>query len=277
MNTGKSLRMRRIIHQDTQTAVMFAFSHGTSSPDVIDGLDDPPAKIEAVRAGGADCIFLAPGLIESNAEILSAAPSLAVIAKISATASRGGVPHQERQIASVEHCASLGADGVVALIPFAPDNEPDMISLMAGLGEECTRHGMPLIAEAEYPNAYYGDANYAEEWGLPYLKRSARLCAELGADIVKTNWPGTAEGFAEIVASVSVPVVVAGGSRESDLSLLERLAEARSAGAIGCSVGRNIFQHKAPAQITAAITSVIRGELDPSQARDRHLAAISVS
>jgi fructose-bisphosphate aldolase/2-amino-3,7-dideoxy-D-threo-hept-6-ulosonate synthase len=272
MNTGKSLRMRRIVHQKTRGTVMFAFSHGTSAPDVIDGLDDPDGKIEAVGIGGADCIFLAPGLIESHAAILSATPGLGVIAKVSATASRGAIEHQERQIASVEFCASLGADGVVALIPFAPDNEPDVISLMAGLGEECSRHGMPLIAEAEFPNAYYGDANYAEEWGLPYLKRSARLCAELGADIVKTNWPGTADAFAEIVASVSVPVVVAGGSRESDLALLERLAVARSAGAIGCSVGRNIFQHHAPAQITAAIASVIRGELQPNEAIVRHLA-----
>lgn len=275
MNTGKLLRMRRIIDQGTQSTVMFAFSHGTSSPDVIDGLDDPAAKIRAAARGGADCIFLAPGLIESHADVLSAIPDLAVVAKISATASRGAIPHQERQIASVEHCASLGADGVVALIPFAPDNEPDVISLMAGLGEQCSRYGMPLIAEAEYPNAYYGEADYAEEWGLPYLKRSARLCAELGADIVKTNWPGSADGFAEIVTSVSVPVVVAGGSRESDLSLLNRLAEARSAGAVGCSVGRNIFQHQLPEEITAAITSVVRGELDPGQAVDRYLAAES--
>jgi len=27
-------------------------------------------------------------------------------------------------------------------------------------------------------------------YGSEYLKRNARLCAELGADIVKVNWPG---------------------------------------------------------------------------------------
>lgn len=273
MSAGKALRMRRIVHQETQTTVMFAFSHGTSSPDVIDGLDDPAGKIAAVRRGGADCVFLAPGLIQSEHQVLGESAAMAVVAKITATASRGGALHQERQIASVEHCAALGADGVVALVPFAPDNEPDLISMMGALGEACSRHGMPLIAEAEYPNAYYGDTDYAAMWGLPYLKRSARLCAELGADIIKSNWTGSAETFAEIVGSVSVPVVVAGGSRESDLALLQRLVEARTAGAIGCSVGRNIFQHRSPESITAAITAVIRGEMGPEQAAGQYLTA----
>ncbi len=82
------------------------------------------------------------------------------------------------------------------MIPFAPENEPDVISLTAQIGEACDRLGMPYIAEAEFPNAYYDSGDdYAKEWGLPYLKRSARLCAELGADIVKSNWPGSARGI----------------------------------------------------------------------------------
>ena len=117
------------------------------------------------------------------------------------------------------------------MIPFAPENEPDVISLTAQLGEACDRLGMPYVAEAEFPNAYYDSGDdYATEWGLPYLKRSARLCAELGADIVKSNWPGSGEQFAEIVEAVAVPVVVAGGSREGDLDLLRKVAEARARG-----------------------------------------------
>ena len=74
--------------------------------------------------------------------------------------------------------------------------------------------------------------------GLPYLRRSARLCVECGADIVKSNWPGSTEAFAEIVDCVPVPVVVAGGSRESDLDLLNKVAAALDGGASGCSIGR---------------------------------------
>jgi fructose-bisphosphate aldolase/2-amino-3,7-dideoxy-D-threo-hept-6-ulosonate synthase len=268
--------MRRIIDQPSQSTVMFAFSHGTSAPNVMAGLEHPEEMVVAAREGGADCVFLAPGLIEALATTLASTPKLAVVAKVSATASRGADPHQERLISSVDYSASLGVDGVVAMIPFAPGNEPDVISLMAQLGEQCARQGIPLIAEAEFPNSYSGKGNYEEEWGLPYLKRSARLCAELGADIVKSNWPGSRDALAELVEAVPVPVVVAGGSKISDLALLERLKEARTAGVIGCSVGRNIFQHESPSRITAAITSVIRGELEPDEAMRRHLSAMAV-
>ena len=109
------------------------------------------------------------------------------------------------------------------------------------------------------------------------MRRSARLCAEVGADIVKSNWPGSAEAFREIVESVPVPVVVAGGSRESDLDLLDKLAQARSAGAIGCSVGRNIFQHDDPMAMTKAVTAVIRGTHTPERAQSEFLGALALT
>jgi fructose-bisphosphate aldolase, class I len=270
-SSGKQLRLRRILDPDSRMTVMFAFSHGTSAPEVMRGLEDPAEKVLAAMDGGADCTFLAPGLIESLAPVLSRSRDFGVVVKVTATASRGGVPHQERLICSVERAAELGADGVVALLPFAPDNEPDVIQLTAELGEDCARAGMPFVAEAEYPNAYYGEADYAQDWGLSYLKRSARLCVECGADIVKSNWPGSVEGFAEIVGCVPVPVVVAGGSRESDLDLLNKVAAALDGGASGCSIGRNIFQHPSPEAMTRAICAVVKGRQDPAEALQEHL------
>lgn len=277
MSSGKSLRLRRIIDPSSHSTLMFAYSHGTSAPEVLPGLEDCFGRMEAARAGGADCIFLSPGLIERLAPSIATSTGCGVVAKITATASRGGVKHQERMIATVEHCVSLGADGVVAMVAFSPENEADVISMTGELGEACSRLGVPFIAEAEFPNAYYGDEDYAERWGLSYLRRSARLSAELGADIVKSNWPGSAEQFHEIVASVPVPVVVAGGSRESDLDLLTKIAGARAAGAVGCSVGRNIFQHDDPEAMTRAVSAVVRQILTPQEAASRYLDAIQIT
>jgi fructose-bisphosphate aldolase/2-amino-3,7-dideoxy-D-threo-hept-6-ulosonate synthase len=273
VNVGKSLRLRRIVDSQTGTSVMFAFSHGTSAPEVLPGLEEPTRLVEAAAAGGADCVFLAPGLIEAVGEVANGT-NLGVAVKVSATASRGGKPYQEILTTSIERSLELGADAVVALIPFAPENEPDVISLTASLGEACGRWGMPFIAEAEYPNSYYGTENFAETWGVPYLKRSARLCAELGADIVKSNWTGSVDTFAEIVESVPVPVVVAGGSRVSDLDLLQNLHAAREAGAIGCSVGRNIFQHPAPERMVRAIAAVFKDGAGAQEAFDRELREV---
>ena len=273
MNIGKSMRLRRIMDSETGTSVMFAFSHGTSAPEVLPGLENPTRVVEAAASGGADCVFLAPGLIEAVGDVV-ATTSLGVAVKVSATASRGGKPYQEVLTTSIERSLELGADAVVALIPFAPENEPDVIALTATLGEACGRWGMPFIAEAEYPNSYYGTENFAESWGVPYLRRSARLCAELGADIVKSNWTGSVDTFAEIVESVPVPVVVAGGSRVSDLDLLQNLQAAREAGAIGCSVGRNIFQHPAPERMVRAIAAVFKDGAGAQEAFDRELREV---
>jgi fructose-bisphosphate aldolase/2-amino-3,7-dideoxy-D-threo-hept-6-ulosonate synthase len=273
VNIGKSMRLRRIMDSETGTTVMFAFSHGTSAPEVLPGLENPTRIVEAAASGGADCVFLAPGLIEAVGDVVTTT-SLGVAVKVSATASRGGKPYQEVLTTSIERSLELGADAVVALIPFAPENEPDVIALTATLGEACGRWGMPFIAEAEYPNSYYGTENFAESWGVPYLKRSARLCAELGADIVKSNWTGSVETFAEIVESVPVPVVVAGGSRVSDLDLLQNLHAAHEAGAIGCSVGRNIFQHPAPERMVRAIAAVFKDGAGAQEAFDRELRGV---
>lgn len=273
MNSAKALRLRRIIDPTSGTATMFAFSHGTSAPQVLAGLEEPAKMVEAAASGGADCVFLAAGLIDPLADVL-ARSDLGVAVKVSATASRGGTPYQEVLTTSVERCLELGADAAVALIPFAPENEPDVIRMTAALGEACGRWGVPFIAEAEYPNSYYGDEKFAEEWGVSYLKRSARLCAELGADIVKSNWTGSVDTFAQIVDSVTVPVVVAGGSRISDLDLLQNLQAAREAGAVGCSVGRNIFQHETPERMVRAITAIFKEGAGAREAFERELGEV---
>jgi DhnA family fructose-bisphosphate aldolase class Ia len=86
-----------------------------------------------------------------------------------------------------------------------------------------------------------------------------RLCAELGADVVKTNWPGDGSSFRRLVeAAAGIPLVLAGGSRVPDRELLDRMEAAMDAGGIGCSVGRNIFMHPSPEALTRALSRVIR-------------------
>src|SRR2546428_9522458 len=163
------------------------------------------------------------------------------------------------QVAEVEEAARLGADAVVLFTALGGDGEPGMIRTLAGVGRECASLGMPLIAEAEFPTTYASVEELSAQYGFEYLRRTARFCAELGADIVKTNWPGDVESFAKLVeATAGIPVVLAGGSRLEDRELLWRMEQAMAAGAIGCSVGRNIFMHEDPRAITRALSRAIR-------------------
>ena len=63
-------------------------------------------------------------------------------------------------------------------------------------------------------------------------------------------------------------MVLAGGSRLDDEELLQRMEYAMAAGAIGCSVGRNIFMHKSPEAITRALSRVIRERWTAKKALD---------
>ncbi len=74
------------------------------------------------------------------------------------------------------------------------------------------------------------------------------------------------DGSAASIPAWHVPVVVAGGSKVSDLDALEKLSEAMQAGAVGCSVGRNIFQHRQPARIVQALHGIVHLDWEVDQA-----------
>ena len=121
----------------------------------------------------------------------------------------------------MEEAVRLGADAVVLFTALGGDTEAGMIRTLAGVGRECAAMGMPLIAEAEFPTTYAAVEQLKEQYGFEYLRRNVRLCAELGADIVKTNWPGDGDSFARLVeAAAGIPLVLAGGSRLGDRELL---------------------------------------------------------
>ena len=129
-------------------------------------------------------------------------------------------------IGSVDEALRLGADAVVVYVALAGENESEMIQYASQIGEACDAWGMPFIAEAEFPNAYQTLTESGTTYGADYLLRNARLCAELGADIVKVNWSGDQSSFEKIVRAVNVPVVVAGGTLVSDEELLMRMQQA---------------------------------------------------
>jgi fructose-bisphosphate aldolase / 2-amino-3,7-dideoxy-D-threo-hept-6-ulosonate synthase len=253
---GKAMRLKRVI-DPKGVSVICALDHGMTSPTFLEPLSDIAARTaEAVR-GGANVIMMSRGMVRIAEPAFSPTTSLALL--LSASANPDGTRPAVVQVAEVEEAARLGADAVVLFTALGGDGEPGMIRTLAGVGRECASLGMPFIAEAEFPTTYASVEELTEQYGFEYLQRNVRLCAELGADIVKTNWPGDADTFGRLVeAANGVPVVLAGGSRLKDHQLLGRMEAAMAAGAVGCSVGRNIFMHASPEAITRALSRVIR-------------------
>jgi len=252
---GKEIRLKRLIRQESNSSVICALDHGMTSPTFLSGLWDMKARVREAQAGGANVFMLSKGFARIVVDELQRETSFAMM--LSAAAAGCPKPNIVVEIGKVEEALRLGADAVVVYVALNGENEPEMINFVARVGGECERLGIPFIAEAEYPSAYASLDTLQEEYGYEYLLRNSRLCAELGADIVKTNWPGDADLFAKIVEATKVPMVVAGGTLVSDEELLTRMELAMQAGAVGCSVGRNIFQHENPFAITRALARVI--------------------
>ena len=263
---GKQIRMGRLIREESNSCVICALDHGMTSPIFLSGLNDTQARTREAIAGGANVFMMGRGFAKRCAGEFRRDTSLALMLSASTAGRPGGAVITA--IGSVEEALGLGADAVVVYTALAGDNEDWMISYLSDVGETCEALGMPLIAEAEWPNAYQTLDSFSTELGPEYLRRNARLCAELGADIVKVNWSGDAKSFGEIVRACDSPVVIAGGTVISDEELLARFEDGREVGAVGCSVGRNIFQHENPQAITQAISRIFHDKWRAKEAID---------
>lgn len=264
--TGKTIRLNRLIQKETNSCIIIALDHGMTSPIFLSGLYSTGDRIKEAIQGGANVLMLGRGFAKQFASSFHRDTSLALMLTASSAGKLSGA--EITPIGSVEEALRIGADAVVVYVALAGENEPSMISYLSRIGEACEALGIPLIAEAEYPNAYQSLDSMSSSYGVDYLKRNARLCAELGADIVKVNWSGDQKSYAEIVKACDRPIVLAGGSLLTDFEFLTRMEQACAAGGIGCSVGRNMFQHKNPRALTEALCRIFKDRWSAKQAID---------
>jgi fructose-bisphosphate aldolase/2-amino-3,7-dideoxy-D-threo-hept-6-ulosonate synthase len=275
LSQGKRIRMSRLINAATNSCIICALDHGLTSPVFLDGLYATRERAREAIAGGAHVLMLSQGFSQRVLEEFEPNTALALMLTASAACRVGG--SVITGIGSVENALHLGADAVVVYCALATEREDRMLTYLSEVGQACASLGMPLIAEAEWPNAYEGLEQISVDLGPDYLKRNARICAELGADIVKVNWSGDPTSFGEIIKACASPVVVAGGTLVPDQELLTRFQLARDVGACGCSVGRNIFQHLNPEAMTKAIARVFRDKWTAQAAYSELVASMSAS
>ena len=88
-----------------------------------------------------------------------------------------------------------------------------------------------------------------------YLSLCCRICAELGAQMVKTYY---CQDFQKVTKSCPIPIVIAGGPKlETDLDALELAYSAIQEGAQGVDMGRNIWQSEFPLAKIRAVRAIV--------------------
>ncbi len=130
------------------------------------------------------------------------------------------------------------------------------LSNLGALVREAEQAGMPVIVHA-YPNGELVPPD--EVFTAERVGYASRLAMELGVDIVKTFYTGSAESFAQVVEMASPALVVAaGGPRlETDADVLRMAHDVVQAGAAGLTFGRNIWQSANPAALIQALKHVL--------------------
>jgi len=221
--------------------------------------------------GGADAILLTPGIARvAYKNFLGTNTSLMV--RIDGTATSIGPDlTNDELIYSVEGALRMGADAVATFGVIGVPREAQLSRKNGKVSEECDIWGMPLmiemIPEEILRHQFASKAERRWPSAPEIVKYSARVAAELGADIVKGYYTGDKDTFREVIEYCPVPYVVLSGPASDDPeTLLQFVRDAMDCGAKGVSMGRNVWTYKDPAAITRAICQIVHEDASVEEA-----------
>jgi fructose-bisphosphate aldolase, class I len=263
LSTGKKARLHRILHQHglaNGTALFLPYDqgleHGPRDFFANPAASDPRYIVRLAVEGGFNGIAVQVGLAEKF--YWDYAGEVPLLLKLNG---KTDIPPDDEALsplhASVEDAVRLGADAVgYTLYVGSPAYAADFAQYRQ-VREDAQRLGMPLVVWA-YPRGSAIEAKGGRDsfYAVDY---AARTASELGADVVKVNFPkpekrasvkpeydadfSSQQAIDAVVRSAnSTLLLVSGGSRAGDEAMLEKARQAMEAGATGLIFGRNVWQ-----------------------------------
>jgi class I fructose-bisphosphate aldolase len=266
LRLGKRIRLHRLLYKygpGNGTLLLLPIDQGLehgpvdffANPDSV----DPGFQLKLAKEGGYSGIVFHVGLAEKY--MREFAGEVPLILKLNG---KTNIPSDDYafspQTASVEDAVRLGADAVgYTLYVGSPAQDEDMRQF-AEIREDCEAYGMPLIMWA-YPRGEAIETKGGRD-SLYAVDYAARVACELGADLVKLNFPqydqskakdlpkpydelklGHQEAMEKVVVSAGkTMVLVSGGGKMPDEDLLEKVKASMEAGVTGLIFGRNMWQ-----------------------------------
>ena len=270
MSQGKEMRMGKLFNPRSKRMVLATMDHGICINPMKE-LSKPKEVIRQIVEGGADAMLITPGIARiAYRELIGSNTSLML--RIDGTATSIGPDlTNDELICSVEGALCMGADAVATFGVIGVPREAQLSRKIGKSAEECEKWGMPMLTEMIPPEIlkHQFEDRAKRKWpsNPEIVKYSARVAAELGADIVKGYYTGDSKTFKEVIDYCPVPYVVLSGPASDDPEVfLGFVREAMDCGAAGVSVGRNVWTYKDPASMTRAICRIVHDDTSPEKA-----------
>ena len=265
---GKKTRLHRLLYKygpgNGRLLVLpidQGLEHGPRDFFVNPESSNPEFQLRLALEGGFSGIAFQVGLAEKY--LRTFAGKVPLILKING---KTEVPPDDEAFstcnASVEDAVRLGADAIGYTCYIGSARQDDDFLQFGRVRREAERAGMPIIMWA-YPRGTYMEQKGGRD-SLYAVDYAARVAQELGADVVKVNYPkideakraqypkeyrdlkfSTRQMLEQVVASAGRTLtLMSGGSKRTDEELAEDVQVALEAGVTGFIFGRNMWQRR---------------------------------
>ncbi|HNX34346.1 MAG TPA: 3-hydroxy-5-phosphonooxypentane-2,4-dione thiolase [Kiritimatiellia bacterium] len=250
LDWGMKDRLSRIFNPATGKSVMLAFDHGF--------IMGPTSGVERIDLGilplieFADCLMCARGVLRSLVPPSSRKP----VCLRSDAGTSILTELNNNVVIDVQDAVKLNASAMAVMVAIGDHKyEAQTVANLYQAVDAGQAYGIPVMGVTAVGKDMVRDARY---FGL-----ASRICAENGANIVKTYYT---EGFEKVVSCCPVPIVIAGGKKLPELEALELAYRAIQSGAAGVDMGRNVFQSEKPTAMIQAVSAVVHKGMKPAEA-----------
>ncbi len=251
LDWGMQNRLARIFRKESGRTVMLAIDHGYFQGPTT-GLERVDVKIVPLLPY-TDALMLTRGMLRTT--IPSSYPR-GIVLRASGGPSILKELSNEQLAVDIEDAIRLGVSALAVQVYIGGEFETQSVHNLTRLVDLGNRYGIPVLGVTAVGKNLVRDARY--------LGLACRICAELGAHVVKTYY--CPEGFETVTASCPVPIIMAGGKKLPELEALTMAHRAIGAGAAGVDMGRNIFQSEHPIAMLKAVARVVHDRLAPADA-----------
>jgi 2-amino-4,5-dihydroxy-6-oxo-7-(phosphonooxy)heptanoate synthase len=247
--SGREIRLRRLFPASGRRLFGVPLDHSVSLGP-IEGIEATRPLAEALLRGGVDLLVVTKGAVRDIAPALR--PSSLLGVHMSASTSLSTAPDAKVLVGSASEAVALGADLLSVQVNFGPPQEGEMLRDLGVAVDQCRALGLPLMCMTYVKRSTPATP---EE-----IRHAARAVADLGADIVKTSYPGSLEEMRRLVRSTPVPVLLGGGVRvEDEEGFLLQVRDSVTAGGAGICIGRNLFQRRDPEPLARRVATLLHG------------------